>query len=445
MTSAPPRHPIWNLREQLDLDEIGAEMFELIRALYPLCRSITGEGLRETLRTIDRIVALDVHEVPSGTRAFDWTVPKEWNIKAAYIDDLRGRRLIDFGNSNLHVVGYSTPVRKRVSRAELLAHIHTDAAHPDWIPYRNSYYKENWGFCVSQKQLATLTDEEYDVCIDSTLANGSLSYGEIYLAGESPREVLISTHACHPSLCNDNLSGIAVAAMLAKHLRTVRTRYSYRFLFVPCTIGPVAWLSRNEPAVSRIEHGLVLACLGDSGGMTYVRSRRDTAEIDRVMRHVLEHSGQTHQIRPFAPYGYDQRQYCSPGFDLPMGCLMRTPNGEYPEYHTSADNLELMKPGSLGDSFAKILSGLCVLEDNMRYIAQVQYGEPHLGRRGLYDKAQEYGLFWLLNYSDGKHSLLDIAEKSGVSFAKLAAGVKLLEAVGLLSEIDVASAARSRI
>jgi aminopeptidase-like protein len=445
MISAPQRHSIWNLQEQLDLDEIGAEMYELIRALYPLCRSITGEGLRETLRTIDRVAALDIREVPSGTRAFDWIVPKEWNIKAAYIDDLQGRRLIDFKNSNLHAMGYSTPVRKRVLRGELLAHIHSDSAHPDWIPYRNSYYKENWGFCVSQKQLATLTDDKYDVCIDSTLENGSLSYGEIYLAGESPREVLISTHACHPSLCNDNLSGIAVAAMLAKHLRTIRTRYSYRFLFVPCTIGPITWLSRNEEAVSRIDHGLILACLGDSGGMTYVRSRRDTAEIDRVMRHVLEHSGQAYQIRPFAPYGYDQRQYCSPGFDLPMGCLMRTPNGEYPEYHTSADNLELMKPESLADSFAKILSALCVLEDNKRYIAQVQYGEPHLGRRGLYDKAQEYGLFWLLNYSDGKHSVFDIAEKSGVPFAKLAAGVKLLEAVGLLSEIDVASLAQSKI
>ncbi|MGH8509325.1 MAG: DUF4910 domain-containing protein [Gammaproteobacteria bacterium] len=436
---APQRHPIWNLREQLDLDEIGAEMYDLIRVLYPLCRSITGEGLRETLRTIARIVALDIHEVPSGTQAFDWTVPKEWNIKAAYIADLQGRKLVDFRNCNLHVVGYSTPIRKRVSRSELLNHLYTDRDHPDWIPYRHSYYSENWGFCVSEKQLATFTDDEYDVCIDSSLDDGNLSYGEIFLPGESQRDVLISTHACHPSLCNDNLSGIAVAAMLAKHLRTIRTRYSYRFLFVPSTIGPVVWLSRNQQLVSRIDHGLVLACLGDSGRMTYVRSRRDTSEIDRTMRHVLEHSGLAHEIRPFAPYGYDQRQYCSPGFDLKMGCLMRTPNGEYPEYHTSADDLELVNPKSLADSFVKLLSSLCILENNKRYVAQVQHGEPHLGRRGLYDKAKEFGLFWLLNFSDGKHSVLDIAEKSGIAFAKLAAGVHWLEAAKLLAEYDLAS------
>jgi len=422
------------LSEQLDLKSLGHELYAIVQDLYPLCRSITGEGLRDTLRAVDRVAGVEIHEVPSGTRAFDWTVPKEWNIKAAYIADVQGRKIIDFKNSNLHVVGYSTPIRKRVARAELLQHVYTHPGNPDWIPYRNSYYKETWGFCVTQKQLAALTDAEYDVCIDSTLADGSLSYGETLLPGATQREVLISTHACHPSLCNDNLSGIAVAALLARQLRTVRTRYSYRFLFIPCTIGPIAWLSANQPATSRIDHGLVLACLGDAGGMTYLRSRRATAEIDRAVQHVLGHSGQAHEIRPFSPYGYDQRQYCSPGFNLAMGCLMRTPNGEYPEYHTSADNLDKVRPEFLADSFAKILATLCILEDNRHYVSAVQHGEPHLGRRGLYDKAQEFGLFWLLNYSDGQHSLLDIAEISGVAFNKLAAGVRMLQAVDLLDE-----------
>jgi aminopeptidase-like protein len=433
MNSAPQRQSIRDLSGRLDADQIGAEMHELIRALYPLCRSITGEGLRETLRIVGRTVPLELREVPTGTRAFDWVVPKEWNIKEAYIADRSGRRIIDFKNCNLHVLGYSAPIRARVSRRELLEHVYADPAHPDWIPYRNSYYKEQWAFCASEKQRAALTDEEYDVCIDSTLTDGSLSYGEARLPGESEREVLISTHACHPSLCNDNLSGIAVAALLAKHLRAIRTRYTYRFVFLPCTIGPIVWLSRNREAAARIDHGLVLACVGDAGQITYVRSRRDTAEIDRAMRHVLEQSGRPHEMRPFAPYGYDQRQYCSLGFNLPIGCLMRTPNDEYPEYHTSADNLDLMKPEALADSFATILSTLCVLEDNRRYVARVQHGEPHLGRRGLYHKAQEYGLFWLLNFSDGNHSVLDIAEKSGVPFEKLAIGAKLLQDVELLA------------
>jgi aminopeptidase-like protein len=433
MTSAPQARSIANLRQQLDADRLGSEMYELMRELYPLCRSITGNGLRETLRIVSRAAPLDVHEIPSGTRVFDWVVPKEWNIKEAYIADRSGRRVIDFKNSNLHVLGYSTPIRRRVSRRELLEHVYSDPTHPDWIPYRNSYYKEHWAFCASEKQRAALTDDEYDVCIDSTLADGNLTYGEARLTGESDREVLISTHACHPSLCNDNLSGIVVAALLAKHLRAIRTRYTYRFVFLPCTIGPIVWLHRNRETTARIDHGLVLACLGDAGQVTYVRSRRDTAGIDRAMRHVLDQSGRPYEIRPFAPYGYDQRQYCSLGFNLPIGCLMRTPNEEYPEYHTSADNLELMRPQALADSFATILSTLGVLEDDRRYVSRVQHGEPHLGRRGLYDKAQEYGLFWLLNFSDGNHSVLDIAERSGVPFTKLAIGAKMLQDVELLA------------
>jgi aminopeptidase-like protein len=429
-------YPIWKLLAEIDPMQVGAELHDFMAELYPLCRSITGEGVRETLHRVNRIAGLEIHEVPSGTQAFDWTVPKEWNIRDAYIADLQGHRLVDFRDCNLHVVGYSIPIHRRVSRDELFAHLHSDEAHPDWIPYRNSYYQEDWGFCVSHNQRASLNDDEYEVCIDSTLAPGSLTYGEAYLPGESEQEILISTHVCHPSLGNDNLSGIAVAAWLAKALRTINTRYSFRFLFLPCTIGPIVWLNRHMEHISRIKHGLVLACLGDPGTMTYIQSRRGNADIDHAVAHVLKHSGEAYETRPFTPYGYDQRQYCSPGFNLPMGCLMRTPNGEYPQYHTSADNLALVQPQALADSFTKILSILGVVEDDRRYLAQVQYGEPQLGRRGLYHKAKEFGLFWLLNFSDGEHSVLDIAEKSGLPFHTLAMGVNMLKSVGLLSDVE---------
>jgi len=429
---------VWQVLERLDLEQLGSEMFDLARNLYPICRSITGDGVRKTLREVDRMAGLELREVPSGSQFFDWTIPKEWNIRDAYVADLRGRKLVDFRNSNLHVLGYSMPFRGRVTRNQLVQHLYSDPNRPDAIPYRNSYYKENWGFCVSHEQLAKFTDDEYDVVIDSTLEDGHLTYGEAMLTGSTSREVLISTHVCHPSLANDNLSGIVVAAMLARQLRSLRTRYSYRFLFVPCTIGPIAWLGSNPDSVACIDHGLVLACLGDSGRFTYVRSRRDTADIDRIMQHVLKTSGRAYQLRAFEPYGYDQRQYCSPGFNLAVGCLMRTPNGEYPEYHTSADNLDLLTPRSLSESLVTVLSTIGALEDNKRYLASVRHGEPHLGRRGLYEKAQENGLFWLLNYSDGSHDLLDIAERSGMSFQNLSGGVRMLEAAGLLNPRDPA-------
>ena len=440
MTSARKQDSLWSLLKQLDLGKVGAETMELIQSMYPLCRSMTGDGVRDTLRIIGQTVPLELNEVPTGTSAFDWAVPKEWNIREAYVADRNGQRIIDFKNCNLHVMGYSTPIRARVSRRELLEHLYTEPAYPDWIPYRYSYHKEQWGFCASEKQKAQLMDDEYDVCIDATLTDGSLTYGEVCLPGTSKREVLISAHACHPSLCNDNLSGIAVATLLARHLSTIRRRYTYRFLFAPGTIGAITWLSRNRDAAARVDHGLVLACVGDAGQITYRRSRRDNAEIDRVMRHVLDQTGRPYESRPFAPYGYDQRQFCSLGFNLPMGCLMRTPNEEYAEYHTSADNLDLMKPDALADSFRTILAALCVLEDNRRYVSRIQHGEPHLGRRGLYHKAQEYGLFWLLNFSDGNHSVLDIAERSGLPFERLAIGAGMLQDVELLDchDTDVA-------
>ena len=427
---------------KVESDVFGRAMHDFMRELYPIYRSITGEGVRETLRTIQKRIPLNVHEVPSGTKVFDWTVPLEWNVSDAHITDRAGTRVVDFKTHNLHVVSYSIPIRKKMHLDDLKPHLFTLPDHPDWIPYRTSYYKENWGFCLRHADLEKLSVGEYDVVIDSSLRPGSLTYGESYLPGEIPDEILISCHVCHPSLCNDNLSGIAVAVMLAETLASRPRRYSYRFLFIPATIGSITWLARNEHMVSRIKHGLVLTGVGDGGNITYKRSRHGQAEIDRAMLHVLEHVGALYSVRDFSPYGYDERQYCSPGFNLPVGCLMRTPHGEYPEYHSSADDLDFVKPASLGESYQVCLSAIEVLEHNRRYLNQNPKGEPQLGRRGLYrtiagqqeKQNKELALLWVLNLSDGRHSLLDIATRAGVSFDDVESAARSLLDCGLLSE-----------
>ena len=332
----------------------------------------------------------------------------------------------------------------RLSRAALVPHLHTLPDRPDWIPYRTSYYAERWGFCLSQRAFEALPEGEYEVCVDSTLASGHLSYGECYLPGETSEEVLLSCHVCHPSLANDNLSGATVAAFAGRLLGGLRRRYSYRLLFVPGTIGSIAWLAQNEATVGRIAHGLVLACLGDSGHPTFKQSRRGDAEIDRVAGHVLRHRG-AHDITEFSPYGYDERQYCSPGFDLPVGCLMRTPHGRYPEYHTSADNLDLVRPEALADSLDLLLEILEVLEHNRTYVSQNPKCEPQLGKRGLYRSmggladagVVEMALLWVLSLSDGQHSLLDIAERAGQPFDGVYRAAELLVEHGLLKEAAV--------
>ena len=412
------------LRTSFDPKEVGQEMYALVEKLYPICRSITGNGLRETLEIIKEHIPLEIHEVPSGTKVFDWTIPKEWNIRDAYIKNSRGKRVVDFRKSNLHVVSYSVPIKKSMSLGELRGHLFTIPDHPDWIPYRTSYYKEDWGFCLSHNQFLALKDEEYEVCIDASLKEGHLTYGEYYLQGLTEEEFLISCHACHPSLCNDNLSGIALATYLAKYLTPLSLRYSYRFLFIPGTIGSITWLAKNEEKIFRIKYGLVVAGVGDPGKSTYKKSRQDDAEIDRAVIYVLKKSGKDYEIIDFFPYGYDERQYCSPGFNLPVGCLQRTPHGQYPEYHTSADNLDFVKPEFLGDSFTKYLSVLDVLEGNKKYVSTNPKCEPQLGRRGLYgitggqkeSRSIELAMLWVLNLSDGRDKLLDIADKSGLGF-----------------------------
>jgi aminopeptidase-like protein len=430
--------------DQLVPEEAGGRLHRFAAELYPICRSITGEGIRQTLALLGERIPLEIVEVPTGTPVFDWTVPKEWNIRDAYIKPAgSAKRVVDFRRCNLHVMNYSSPVHQTMPLSELRPHLFTLPERPDWIPYRTSYYQENWGFCLSQNQLLALEDGDYEVSIDSTLEDGRLTYGECYLRGRSTDEILISCHACHPSLANDNLSGLVVATFLAQLLSARERRYSYRFLFIPGTIGAITWLARNRDNVGQIRHGLVLTCIGDAGGFHYKKSRRGNAEVDLAATHVLRHCGESAEILEFSPYGYDERQYCSPGFNLPVGCLMRSVWGAFPEYHTSADNLEFIQPLQLFGSLRVCAAILNVLEENRRYCNQNPYCEPQLGRRNLYRPAggdavgaEISARLWVLNQSDGGHSLLDIAERSGIPFAAIGDAAELLSQSGLLSEVS---------
>jgi aminopeptidase-like protein len=422
--------------------DLGRRMHALVERLYPLCRSITGDGVRATLGVLAESIPLTMHEIPTGTPVLDWTVPKEWNIHDAYVADLEGRRVIDFNKSNLHVLGYSVPVHTRMTLAALREHLHTLPDQPDLVPYRTSYYKETWGFCLSKNTLDSLPDGEYEVVIDSTLADGSLTYAEHVVPGRVSDEVLVSCHVCHPSLANDNLAAIAVAVELAKRLAEAHPYYTYRFLFAPGTIGSITFLAQAAERVERIKHGLVLACAGDSGSLTYKRSRRGDAEIDKVAAHVLTSSGRPHEIIDFSPYGYDERQFCSPGFNLGVGCLTRTPYAAYPEYHTSADNLNFVLPDALLDTLETVWEILAVLEENRCYVNLSPFGEPQLGNRGLYDtlggrsdtKEAQLAMLWVLNLSDGQHSLVDIAERATLPFDAISVAANALRDVGLLKE-----------
>ncbi|MGD2074869.1 MAG: DUF4910 domain-containing protein [Gammaproteobacteria bacterium] len=430
----------WTRRR--DIHQIGDEIYALIADLYPICRSITGNGVRETLRRLATRLPLEIHEVPTGTEVFDWTIPKEWNIRDAYIKDRQGNRVVDFQASNLHVVSYSVPVHRQMSLDELRPHLLTLPEHPDWIPFRTSYYKEGWGFCLSHNQLRTLRDETYEVVIDASLESGHLTYGECYLEGELDDEVLLSTHICHPSLCNENLSGTALLTVLGGALASIERRYSYRLLFIPTTIGSIAWLALNHARLATVKHGLVMACMGDGGPFTYKRSRHGNAAIDRVVEHVLRHAGVAYEVRDFTPYGFDERQFCSPGFDLPVGGLTRTRHDEYPEYHTSADNLDLVRPRYLAESFAIYARVLDFIEHDRRYRSRSPHGEPRLGKRGLYravggqadGRRAELPLLWVLNFADGKHSLLDVAERSALPFDAVCDAASALVEAGLLDE-----------
>jgi aminopeptidase-like protein len=417
-------------------------MKELVERLYPVCRSITGDGLRRTLETIGEQLSLAVSEVPTGTQVLDWTVPREWNIRDAWVKDASGRKVIDFAEHNLHIVGYSTPVHTVLPLAQLREHLHTLPEQPTLIPYRTSYYSETWGFCLRHDVLESLPDGDYEVFIDSTLDDGHLSYGEHVVPGELTDEIIVSCHICHPSLANDNMAGVAVAVELAKRLAASKPRYTYRFIFAPGTIGAITWLARNFERVDRIHGGVTLACAGDRGSLTYKRSRRGDAPVDRAMEHVLRETGREHKVIDFSPYGYDERQYCSPGFNLGVGSLTRTPYAGYPEYHTSGDNPDFVTEESMADTLETLWAAVAVLERDRRYVNLSPYGEPQLGRRGLYEslggrsdtKQAQMAMLWVLNLSDGEHSLLDIAHRAGLPFATVADAADALRGAGLVKE-----------
>jgi aminopeptidase-like protein len=416
-------------------------MLALMARLFPLCRSLTGDGVRRSLQIIGEDIPLRVYEVPTGTSLFDWTVPPEWNIRAAYIDDPGGRRVVDFATHNLHVVGYSAPVRARVTLDELQRHLHSLHEQPDLIPYRTSYDTATWGFCLSHQQRLQLRDGLYDVCIDSSLAPGSLSYGECVLPGTSDETVIVYAHICHPSLANDNLSGVAVSVHLAQWLMTRDRRYTYRIVFGPGRLGSLAWLHANVERLGRIRHGLVAVLLGYGAGVRYKRTRRGVHEIDRVAEYVLRRRPSFASIDDFSPVGYDERQFGSPGFDLPVGRLSRAVENGYAEYHTSGDNLALVSADALAESFVAMREIVDTLERNGRYLNTSPRGEPQLGRRGLTHRHggdvpqhHELAMLWVLNLSDGHQTLLDIAERSGLSFEAICAAAVELRSADLLRE-----------
>jgi aminopeptidase-like protein len=430
------------MRRLLDDPCIGEEIFALAAEIYPICRSITGEGVRRTLRQLARHIDLQVHEVPTGTQVFDWAIPREWTIRDAWIKNAAGERIVDFKSCNLHVLNYSRPIHGKLPLDELKKHVFTLPDQPDLIPYRTSYYAENWGFCMAHERLAALPDGIYEVLIDASLEEGSLTYGEYLHPGATDEEFLFSAHVCHPSLANDNCSGLALLTHLAKHLAPLKTRYTYRFLFAPGTIGAIAWLACNEERVHRIRHGLVISCVGDAGGPTYKKSRQGDAVIDRAVAQVLRHEVSSSTILDFFPYGYDERQYCSPGFDLPVGLFQRSQFGAFPEYHTSADNLDFIRPEHLADSYRMIAAVLDIIENDWRPRSTMPKCEPQLGRRGLYsalggDKdgpAKSMAFLWILNLADGRHSLLDVAERAILPFGVVAEAARLLQESGLLVE-----------
>ena len=420
---------------------VGQRIYDIAAELYPICRSITGDGVRRSLAILGRHIDIETTEVPTGTQVFDWTIPREWNISDAYIANEHGARVVDFRASNLHVLNYSTPVRAVLPLDELKKHIYTLPDQPDRVPYRTSYYAERWGFCMSHNALQALLPGDYTAVVESTLEDGSLTYGEHFIAGTCEDEVQLSAHVCHPSLANDNCSGLALLTLLAQELGRRETRLSYRFVFAPGTIGAITWLARNEARAHRIKHGLVLSCVGDAGGPTYKKSRRGDALIDRAMAHVLKHAAPSAVIEDFSPYGYDERQYCSPGFDLPVGAFQRSKYGTFPEYHTSGDNLDLIAPAHLAQSYRLILAAIDILENDRVLVNTSPKCEPALGKRGLYGTVgnetgaaeRNMAMLWVLNLSDGRHALLDIAERSGLTFAAIGAAAERLEAAGLLA------------
>ena len=426
----------------LSSDDGGQSMCRFVADLYANGRNDVGDGIRSTLAMLRAHVPITLHEVQSGTQMFDWTVPPEWKLREAYIQDPSGARIVDASNRGLRVVGYSAPVRARMPLAELRRHIFSVRERPDWLPHGRSHGSEAWGFYLSDDEARALPEGDYEVCIDSWLEPGHMTYGECLLRGRSHEEVLISCHLGNPCFPNDNLSGIAVAVALAQRLLAKKTRYSYRFLFIPSTIGSIAWIVLNQSRLFRIKHGLVLTQLGNSGEAAYKMSRHGDAEIDRAFAHVLRESGQAFKIEPFSPCGHDERQYCSPGLDLAVGRFMRASSPGVLQDQTGKNDPTSVQADALHDSLAKLMSVIDVLEHNRCYLNQNPFCEPQLSKYGLAQfrvgaSAAEHrsALLWVLNYSDGGHTLLDIVTRANLPWKAVKHAAHALSACGLLKPV----------
>ncbi len=423
-----------------EADAVGRELHALMAELFPVPRSLTGDGVRATLERLGRDVPLRTVELPTGTQVFDWTLPREWNVREAWVEGPDGTRVIDVAQSSLHLLGYSVPVETTVDLAELRQHLLTDPRDPDVVPYRTSYWAERWGFCTSQRVADGLPEGTYHVRIDATLDDGHVTYGEVALDGETDDVILLTTTVCHPALANDNLSGMVVLTALARILAAQELRHSFRLVWSPGTIGPLCWLHTNRDLVPRVRHGFAVSCVGDPGPLSYKRSRGEHAAVDRAAAIVLrDRRGAT--VRPWSPYGGDERQFCSPGFDLPFGAFSRTPADAFPEYHSSADDLDLVRPEALGDSLHAALEIIDALERDATLVNASPYGEPQLGRRGLYrslagGSSEEAALLWVLSLCDGSASLIDVATRSGLPFSSIRAAADALLDVDLLRLAD---------
>ena len=403
-------------------------MYELAERLFPICRSITGDGFRLSLEMIrEQVPEMQVFEVPTGTQVFDWTIPREWNIRGGWIRNKQGETIIDFRNSNLHVLGYSVPIHQTVSREELLEHVYTQPEQPDWIPYVTSYYKERWGFCMSERQKQQLTDEEYEVCIDSTLADGSLTYGELIVPGETDEEIFFSTYLCHPSMANNELSGPCLMTALIKYVQSLKSRrYTYRFIIVPETIGSITYLSRNLKTMQQhVKAGFVLSCVGDDRTYSMVSTKYEDTLADRVLDNVLRFHYPDYIRYSFMKRASDERQYGSAGVGLPVCAFCRSKYHEYPEYHTSADDLSLISPEGLQGSYEVMVKVIDALEHNRHYCMTVPC-EPQLGKRGLYPTISQKGTYAAFRamqhftaYADGRNDLIDISNLIGTPVDQL--------------------------
>lgn len=426
--------------------KVKEEMYELCERLFPICRSITGDGVRKTLQMLVEVYGneINIHEVPTSTKVFDWTVPKEWNIKEAYIENSKGQRVIDFKNNNLHVVGYSLPVDKFVDLQKLKSVVYTQPDQPDAIPYVTSYYKERYGFCMSQNQLDKLPEDTYHIVIDSELKEGSLTYGEIIIPGDTKEEVFLSTYICHPSMANNELSGPAIATFLAKWLNSLaKRRYTYRIIFIPETIGAITYLNKNlQHLKEHVIAGFNLSCVGDNRTFSYVESRYGDTLADKAAKNVLSFYYPDYKTYSFLKRGSDERQYNAPGVDLPVCAICRSKYGEYPEYHTSKDNLELISPEGLLGAYEVYQQCILSLENNYSYKINVLC-EPQLGKRGLYPTTSQKGTYDAVKvmidfiaYADGSNDLIDISNIIGVPVNELLTEIEKLEKVDLLTRCD---------